>query len=159
METKYYLVIDNNTSGPFNLSQLREMNLADDTLIWYDGLGDWKKLADLPILRSRLSEQPTPPSFNATEFAIQNGFAKQAFQPIDPYSQQFPRPNNYLAEAIISVLFCFPLAFIAIYKASRVNKLYDEGRHYEALDTATQARNWAIAAVALGVRNFLIAIL
>lgn len=154
MDTKYYLAINNKQEGPYSLQQLRDMNLDANTLVWYDGLDEWKKLENLPILSSQLSKTETPPSFDEEKYNIVNNVVfpmldKRANPTIHTECKQ--QPNNYLAEAIISLLFCNPLALIAIYKSLKVNKLHSKGHIEEANRTAKQARNFAIAAAATSV--------
>ncbi len=160
MSTKYYIATNKQSQGPFTLEQLRNMDLCDDTLIWYDGLDEWKKLSKLPILQKQLAHTPEPPVFNEENYTENFLNKNQLSDRIDKKSDinNF-KPNNYLAEAIISILFFWPTALIAIYKAVQVNKLYEKGKHYEAAHTALQARNWIIASLIICLVFIIITIL
>lgn len=154
MNTKYYIVQDGKSTGPFSLTELKEKTLTEDTLVWFDGLSDWKKIKDLPILKNRLSEKINPPVFNQEEY--ENTYVPHLSQPQPQlYFPHDVRPANYLAESIISAIFCLPTALIAIYNAVKVDKLYDRGRHAEAVRAANQAKYWFFTSVAIGVICFI----
>lgn len=70
-----------------------------------------------------------------------------------PYSQPVgPKPNNYLAWAIIStVLCCLPFGIVAIVYASKVDPAWSSGDRLGAERASRMAKNWTIAAVVPGV--------
>lgn len=60
-----------------------------------------------------------------------------------------PMPDNYLALAIISTIFCcLPFGVVSIVYAAQVESLYLQGRYEEALDKSNKAFKWAIASAA-----------
>lgn len=64
-----------------------------------------------------------------------------------------PPPENNLVWAILStVLCCLPLGIVAIIKASKVDQLWYQGRHQEAIKAAEDAKKWSIySAVSVGI--------
>lgn len=151
---KYYLFINGETVGPMFLSDISAHGATPQTHIWYPGLKDWIRIAELPEIADALQQQqePQPPLFNPEQFLSQTGSPSTAgFRQFPPSNDLFPRPNNYLAESIVALLFCFPFAIVAIIKAVKVNKLYDRGEVDQSYIAANEARNWFIAAVALGL--------
>ena len=61
------------------------------------------------------------------------------------------KPDNYLVWAILStVLCCLPLGIVAIVKASKVDSLWAQGLQDEAIQTAKDAKKWAIIGAASG---------
>jgi len=62
-------------------------------------------------------------------------------------------PENNLIWAILStVLCCMPLGVVAIVKASKVETLWYQGRHDEAIKAADDAKKWSIySAVSIAV--------
>lgn len=65
-------------------------------------------------------------------------------QPASP-----PMPDNYLALAIISTIFCcLPFGVVSIVYATQVESLYLQGRYEEAVDKSNKAFKWAIASAA-----------
>ena len=60
-----------------------------------------------------------------------------------------PMPDNYLALAIISTIFCcLPFGVVSIVYATQVERLYLQGRYVEAVDKSNKAFKWAIASAA-----------
>lgn len=63
-----------------------------------------------------------------------------------------PPPRNHLAWAICSTLLCsLPIGVVSIVFASRVNGRWAAGDHVGAAEAATRARQWAWAAVVVGL--------
>lgn len=59
------------------------------------------------------------------------------------------KPDNYLVWAILStVLCCIPFGVVAIVKALKVDSLWSEGKHQEAVESAKSAKTWTIASAA-----------
>lgn len=59
------------------------------------------------------------------------------------------KPDNYLAWSILTtILCCLPLGIVAIIKSGKVDSLWAEGRHDEAIQTAKDAKKWCIFGVA-----------
>lgn len=150
---KYYLFIDGKTIGPMFLSDITEHGATLQTYIWYEGLDNWMKICDIPAISDVLTRQSEekPPVFDPATFPSPTHETCCDQPGTSSDSNLFPRPNNYLAESIMALLFCFPLAIVAIIKASKVNRLFDEGEVNKAYIASTEARNWFIASVALGV--------
>ena len=76
-----------------------------------------------------------------------------------PYGQVGPMyppaavaaPNNYLVWAILSTLLCcLPLGIVSIVFALKVDSLAASGNRAGALDASRKAKNFAIAAAAVG---------
>lgn len=60
-----------------------------------------------------------------------------------------PMPDNYLALAIISTIFCcLPFGVVSIVYATQVESLYLQGRYEEAANKSNKAFKWAIASAA-----------
>lgn len=63
-----------------------------------------------------------------------------------------PRPNNYLALAIIStILCCLPLGIVSIIYSTKVNTAYDSGNYAEAELNSKNAKTWGIVSVAVAL--------
>ena len=61
------------------------------------------------------------------------------------------KPDSCLVWAILTTLFCcLPFGIVAIVKAAQVDTLWSAGRHNEAFGASKAARNWSIAAAAVG---------
>lgn len=70
------------------------------------------------------------------------------------------KPDNYLVWAILStVLCCVPFGVVAIIKSTKVDSLWSEGKHQEAIESAKSARTWTIVAAASALAFMLIYLL
>lgn len=163
---KYYIARDNRPVGPFELRQLPENGVTASTLLWRSGLSTWLPADQIPEVKHFMETGDTPPEFDQRLFNERFNPAPRSvslydtprWQHIDPTKQfdYYPCPNNYLAEAIVATLFCFPVTgIVAIVNAVAVNRLYAERRYEEAERKSKAARNWVIGSVALGVLFFI----
>ena len=59
----YFIHDGQSELGPFTQDELKSRALSADTKIWYEGLEQWTRLADLPALQSLCQKRPTPPPF------------------------------------------------------------------------------------------------
>ncbi len=67
------------------------------------------------------------------------------------------RPSSNLALAIFTTLCCcLPFGIVAIVYGIKVDKLYFEGKHEEALLASENARRWAVFAIIFGIIIYLI---
>lgn len=58
-EVLYYYSIDHeNESGPVRLSELVNQNIRSNTLIWHEGLDEWKEAKHFPELQDCISSKP-----------------------------------------------------------------------------------------------------
>ena len=151
--------------GPIAVEQLVQEEITPRTLVWRQGLEDWKEARLLPEL-DFLWQNSTPnagsdtPPFQAPP--RQHPFAPQSNTPYNSYTNgDIPPkcPPNYLAFAIISAIlgtiFLFPFGMIfgviAIVKASSVEKIHRQGDFSEAERYSKAARSWSIASMAVAV--------
>jgi hypothetical protein len=61
MNDNIYYLKDNETHGPFTIDELKNHNLDSETYVWFEGMGDWEKLKDIPQLQNRLMIKLSPP--------------------------------------------------------------------------------------------------
>ncbi len=155
---KYYVARNDQPAGPFEIWELKANGVTADTLVWHAGLPQWVKASEIPEVTEELSRIALPPTFDHDEYCSR--MLKRAAERIgasrqDDFRRQvmYPRPNNYLAEAIVvTVVFCSLITgIIAIVKALNVNKLYDRGLYEQAERESLSARNWVIASVVIGI--------
>ena len=66
---KHYFYSDGEKQkGPFTFEQLKKENIDKDTLVWFEGLSDWKPVKEIKELEDIL--QLTPPPIPGTENEI-----------------------------------------------------------------------------------------
>ncbi|MFV5689508.1 DUF4339 domain-containing protein [Flavobacterium sp. ZT3R25] len=56
----YYIHNGTENSGPFFLDELKAKKITKTTLIWFEGMDEWKYAADIPELKNILSVIPPP---------------------------------------------------------------------------------------------------
>ena len=51
---QYYYSNGNDKFGPFNIEQLKNKNISKETLVWHEGISEWKKASELQELNNTL---------------------------------------------------------------------------------------------------------
>lgn len=112
---------------------------------WYDDPADptqaryWDGEQWTSRVRPKDSPTPPPPSYASEPSFTTPASAGQA-------------PANYLAQAILTTLFCcLPLGIVAIVKASQVNGLWQGGQREAAYKASAEAKRWAWIAFGVGL--------
>jgi hypothetical protein len=63
-ENIFYILINNTKEGPWSLNDLKNFKPTGDTLIWYYGISDWKKISDVEEIKEELKLHIQPPKLN-----------------------------------------------------------------------------------------------
>lgn len=58
---EYFYLSDKDQHGPFTIEELKTKGLTNDTLVWFDGIENWKKLKDIPELCENIQIKKMPP--------------------------------------------------------------------------------------------------
>lgn len=67
-------------------------------------------------------------------------------------NNQPPRPNNYLALAIVTTIICCLIpGIVSIIYSTQVNTKYDAGDYDGALQASKNAKTWGIVAIVAGL--------
>lgn len=64
---KYYLHDGKEQLGPFSMEELKQNSLTRDTLVWAEGMEDWKKAGEIEDLKAIFSATPPPLPKNSGE--------------------------------------------------------------------------------------------
>ena len=174
----YYLSIDNQRRGPFPEEELVGNGMTPDSLVWRNGMDQWKRAAEVPELAQYLGLMPQIPELPQNPAQYGQPQYPQGQYPQYPqgqypqypqyaqgqYQQEYdedeyvpPCPYNYLVWAILTTIFCcVPFGIVAIVKASRVEGLYDDKRYDESEEMSRGAKNWIIAGVVAGIFSLII---
>ena len=67
---KYFIHNGETENGPFDIEQLKSMQIKSETPIWYEGLQNWTIAGNVEELNSIFMSASTPPKFE--KFAQQN---------------------------------------------------------------------------------------
>lgn len=76
------------------------------------------------------------------------------FKIMETYNQSPmpPKPNNYMALAILTtILCCLPFGIVGIVKASKVNSLYMLKQYDLAMQASADAKKWSIIGIVAGL--------
>lgn len=93
MEQKWHYAKDGKKHGPVSESALSDLlsveEISPDTLVWHEGLGEWRELSSCRELSQSLGIALTPPP-------IPNRDLKDHIwnEPIKPTESSIPQPNN-----------------------------------------------------------------
>ena len=130
---QYYYSDGYQNFGPFTLEELRDKKIGPETLVWYEGLPEWKKAREVPEMATLLGASTTPPPPPAS----------------GPQPQPRPqapggyRPKNWLVESIlVTILCCLPFGIIGIINASKVDSAFASGDIAGAEKAAAEAAKW-----------------
>lgn len=58
---QYYIHDGNIQKGPFSLEELKNQNISSDTLIWYEGMSEWKKASQIEDIQFFFKQVPPLP--------------------------------------------------------------------------------------------------
>ena len=122
----YYIYINSQKEGPYTLEELSGKNINADTLVWREGLKEWKPAREFPELSNFI--YTTPPDPTATTASA---------------PQTSIMPKTWLVESILVTLFCcLPFGIVGIIEANKVEALFSVGQREQALYHSNQAKKW-----------------
>ncbi len=101
---KYYLHDGTAQLGPFDLEDLKTMNISKDTPIWHEGLSEWTTVERIGELKELL-DSSSPPPFNVKRSnppPIKNESSTQIEAPLQNAKPK--KKNKWILAAVISVL-------------------------------------------------------
>jgi hypothetical protein len=100
--SSYFLVVDGHRLGPLTAEQLALYVLSAESWIWRSGWSDWRRLGDVPELRSLLSAPPIPAHVSSASPSAQFRQTVRAFR----------RAMPFLLCAALSLLLVDPLLLV-----------------------------------------------
>ena len=152
-DTKFYIVVNREKSGPFSIDELKTMNITPKTKVWCKGMTNWDNAENVYCLKEVLVNAPstsTPPPIIETPPVFQPEQTQPAQipptpptqnQPIEPYPpttpQQLPQNDKNIVHIVIAAI-----VFIIIVATIIIVFLYkpDSSRSEEiiAVDSTSQ---------------------
>ena len=147
MNRFFYIDSDGKQKGAFSPHELKHEAISRNTLVWTQGMNEWKPAAEVaelgflfadsagyyPSEQTQSMPAPPPPS--------KPGLAEQPAQPM---------PKSWMTESILVTVIPFLLCssmfsllgIIAIVSASKVESLFLRGEYAAADEAAKQAKKW-----------------
>lgn len=135
----YFAIIDNQQQGPFTIDELRQRGIAQETLVWAEGMPLWVPAWQVEELKPLFFDQtagssaatPPPPPIMPQQPAPDY----QAYQPNQPQQQPPKKKKGHgklIAAAVIIVVALFILAL------TNPNKAEHRQAIMKKIDTATE---------------------
>jgi hypothetical protein len=138
---KYFIHNGETENGPFDIEQLKSMQIKSETPIWYEGLQNWTVAGNVEELKTTIISTSTPPKFE--NFTQQNSnvhppsFRKTSFET----NQNFePKKSKTLRNVLIGVV-VLAIVFIGLSIATNNSEpTYNENGEFIDVDSvATSA--------------------
>lgn len=146
---QYWIIVNEEPTGPFDLETVRQMKLDPSTSVWHAGLPDWTTASSLPELAGWLAPRlaaavPAVPEIPVTDSAV---------PPIpDLPADNASCPPTYLGWSIaVTLLCCIPLGIVAIIYSSKVGTAWNEGRHADAIRYSETVEWLLMVSIVLGL--------
>lgn len=160
---KYWIIIDRQQAGPFELDSFETIEFGPETPVWHEGLADWTPASEVAELNAILLRRAANVHFggggdrpDVVVDAVETETVK-----IDPAScgrisnigrHTDKRPSNYLGWAIAAtILCCVPLGVVAIIYSASVNSKFDRGDIAGAEKASDTAQWLIILSIVLGL--------
>lgn len=129
-------------------SKLRSGILVANTLVWKEGMGDWKPVSEVAELAMALTTAIPAVTAPPAVGGVTNPYTPPVSQPVHSYAPQTPTgpPINggaILGFAIaVTLLCCLPFGVAGIVYAAQINSKQSVGDYLGAAESARKAKLW-----------------
>lgn len=157
MNRYFYIDAEGKQKGTFSPDELRSENLKRETLVWTQGMEQWKRaeeVQELQYLFSAMPAQNVAPSAAPQPAPYIGSQSYRASEPIQPM------PKTWMIESILATvlpfMFCGSLlsllGIIGIVNAAQVESAYNRGDYVAAAEASRSAGRWTKVAfwIAIG---------
>ena len=169
----WYYSENNQQLGPVSEDDLKQKarsgGLKPTTLVWKDGMSDWKPIADLPELAISMQNHSAPVATSTVPgppAALVNPYASPQSGTVQSPAMQMSSPAPYinsggiLAFAIVSTIMCCPpFGIPGIVYAAKINGQLAAGDLMGAQESARKSKMWSWIGIGGWLLFFLIYIL
>ena len=156
MNRYFYIDTDGKQKGTYTAIELKQENVKRDTLVWTQGMEQWKRAEEVDELRYLFSgiyqaAQPVQPQVAQPAQAF---YAPGA----NPQIQQ-PMPKTWLVESILATILPFILCssilsllgIIGIVYAAQVESFYNRGDYLASMEASRSAGKWTRIAMWIAI--------
>lgn len=138
---KYFIHNGETENGPFDLEQLKTMQIKSDTPIWYEGIPNWTIANNVEELKAIIVSNSFPPKFE--NFSQQNTSVHPPTysKPVYENNQNVaPKKNNTIRNILIGIV-VIGVIFIGLvlFTMSKSDETYNENDEFNKYDTITPA--------------------
>lgn len=109
---KYFIIVNEEKLGPFDITELQSMNIDKNILVWHTGLVDWKKANDIEELEELLKNVP-PPIPNTSTIIEVKILEKSKNKKVDSSVLIAKELKSFFLSAIIALVVAI-LSFIVV---------------------------------------------
>ncbi|MDE5968366.1 MAG: GYF domain-containing protein [Muribaculaceae bacterium] len=135
---EYFAIINHEQVGPITKTELRHLDVYPETMMWREGLDDWKPASELPELAD-LFQEPS------AEISPANGYT------ITPAAEGY---RNMVPHSITALIACTVLvsifgswpAIFALINAIKAHKAFNAGDYEQAIARSRKAAMFVTAA-------------
>jgi hypothetical protein len=155
MNRYFYIDIDGKQKGTFSPDELRQEHVKRDTLVWTQGMEQWKRAGEVDELLFLFSDEP------GNYQTASSSHPSQYPQPTTPFEAESrpPMPKTWLVESILVTLlpfiFCGSflslLGIIGIVYAAQVESFYNRGDYNASLESSRTAGKWTKIALWIAI--------
>lgn len=144
MNRYFYIDADGNQKGTFSPEELQREGIKRDTLVWTQGMEQWKRAEDTEELKYLFAG-----SFNNNPYSSEPVAQANASRS-DNYGSRPSMPKTWLVESILVTILPFMfcgsmfslLGIIAIVYAAQVESFYNRGDYAGSLESSHLAAKW-----------------
>jgi len=161
MNRYFYIDIDGKQKGTFSPDELRQEHVKRDTLVWTQGMEQWKRAEEVEELQFLFSD------ISGNYPTVQTDQSYPYSQPSAPAETLPPMPKTWLVESILVTILPFVLCgsflsllgIIAIVYAAQVESFYHRGDYYASLEASRSAGKWTKIAMWIAIAWILLIVI
>ncbi|MFA7494338.1 MAG: GYF domain-containing protein [Proteiniphilum sp.] len=155
MNRYFYIDAEGKQKGTFSPEELRQEGVKRDTLVWTQGMEQWKRAEETEELYFLFSDRYSEPQAIEDQAAVR--YDRQG-EPAETRQIQ-PMPKTWLVESILVTIlpfmFCSSLlsllGIIGIVYAAQVESFYNRGDWTAALESSRSAAKWTKIALWIAI--------
>lgn len=165
MNRYFYIDNEGKQKGTFSPEELSREGIKRDTLVWTQGMGQWKRADETEELQYLFSESYSSPQPQVVSGEPQTGY-ERSFGNTGQQVQQ-SMPKTWLVESILVTILPFMLCssvfsllgILAIVYAAQVESFYNRGDYIASLESSRSARKWTKIALWIAIGWILLIVL
>ena len=157
MNRYFYIDAEGKQQGTFAPDELRQVNMKRETLVWTQGMEQWKRAEEV----SELSFLFAAPAAGQEAAHAAPSYPAHHEQPAAPYGTQNyqPMPKTWLVESILVTILPFILCssflsllgIIGIVYAAQVESFFNRGDFVASAEASRSAGKWTKIALWIAI--------
>lgn len=138
---KYFIHNGETENGPFDIEQLKSMQIKNETPIWYEGIQNWTIAGKVEELKSIIISTSTPPKFENFSQQNTNINPPKFTQTQQKEIEKEPKKKNILGNILfgIGVVGAIFIVGVLIFGSSNSENNYNENGEIIGIDSSAIA--------------------